>query len=857
MNLMMARPAWRRWCAVAVWCVAGWGAGATLAQTSGTAGAPEQFDPREPAPGGYFTAPSTATPSGGSLPVSPLPLAPSSGPSTLPNQPTRPTPGLSSPRDPLIDPRTGRDLNRPEAYNTQPIPPPLPNEFQKFVEVATGRSLPMFGSSFFALGKGANVVDNVPVSSDYLVGPGDEVLIRAWGAIDVDYRAMVDRNGQITLPKVGTFTVSGTKAADLENHLRAQIGRLFTNFSLNVSLGQLRGLSVFVVGPANKPGVYKLPSQSTLLSAVVAAGGPGSTGSMRKISLRRDGKVLAELDMYSFLVIGDKSKDLQLANGDVVVFQNMGPLVALGGAIDTQAIFELDKPEEMLSDVLRYAGDLPILANPHSAQLERIDPARPRSARVVETIKLDGDGLRNTLRAGDVLTVLPISPAFSNAVTLRGYVAEALRHPHTPGMRVLDLVPNKEALISFDFYRRRNLLVQVVRNDTRPDFRSDQRSDARVEQRPDSRFEPRSDARMDARRDPRSDLRAERTRLGLPAEETSGTETRRGLPLPLLEEVNWDYATIERLNPQDLTPQVIAFNLGKALLQGDVSQNLPLEPGDVVTVYSKKDIRGPMARQTRLVTVEGEIVSPGMYQLLPGETLRALIARAGGFTPQAYVYGLDFSREETRQRQRENLLAAVARLEALSAAQTAREAPRSADNPAAAAGLSANEVARRTQLARLARVEPNGRIALELSPDTQGVDDLPDLPLDNGDRIVVPSRPGFVTVAGAVVNNNAYLWKAGRTAGDYVKLAGLEETSDSGNMFILRADGTVSHAADHGGFFSGSIQKQTLYPGDAVVVPNQLDYESWGRALVRNLKDWSQIFYQFGLGAAAIRTLQN
>jgi hypothetical protein len=112
-------------------------------------------------------------------------------------------------------------------------------------------------------------------------------------------------------------------------------------------------------------------------------------------------------------------------------------------------------------------------------------------------------------------------------------------------------------------------------------------------------------------------------------------------------------------------------------------------------------------------------------------------------------------------------------------------------------------------------------------------------------------------VAGAVVNNNAFLWKPGRTAGDYVKLAGLDEAADMSHMFVLRADGTVVSANDRRGFFGfGGIEAHELQPGDAVVVPNQLDYESFGRALVRNLKDWSQIFSQFGLGAAAIQTLR-
>ncbi|MFG5408830.1 SLBB domain-containing protein [Piscinibacter sakaiensis] len=311
--------------------------------------------------------------------------------------------------------------------------------------------------------------DAVPVSADYVVGPGDEVMLRAWGAIDVDYRSRVDRNGLLNLPKVGSFSVAGVKAADLEAHLRAQISRLYTNFNLSVTLGQLRAVKVFVVGPAQRPGVYTLPSQSTLLSAVVAAGGPATNGSMRKLSLRRDGKVIAELDAYEFLVTGDKSRDLQLRAGDVVVFHPVGPRVALTGATDTPAIYELRGPQEAVREVLRYAGGAPVLANPNRAQVERIDPGQQRAARYVETFRLDAAGLQKPMRDGDVLTLLAISPEFSNAVTLKGHVAQPLRYPHTPGMRIRDLIPDREALITPDFYRRKNLLVQVLPPEDEPE----------------------------------------------------------------------------------------------------------------------------------------------------------------------------------------------------------------------------------------------------------------------------------------------------------------------------------------------------------------------------------------------------
>ena len=791
--------------------------------------------------------------------------------------------GIFSPR------QGGAQANSPT--DSQPrrldAPPPKPGEFQKFVEAATGRMLPLFGTSFFAdAADSFSPVDNVPVTADYTVGPGDEILLRAWGSIDVDYRSTVDRNGLLNLPKIGSFNVTGVKASELAKHLRAQIGRLYTNFDLSVSLGQLRGLKVFIVGPAQRPGVLTLPSQSTLLSAVVMAGGPAPSGSMRKVLLRRDGKVVSELDIYEFLVQGDKSKDVQLTAGDVVVFQPAGARVAVNGALDTPSIFELKTAQEPVREVLRYAGGTPLLANPNRAQLERVDTAQPKAARFVEEFKLDGNGLQKPLRDGDVLTLLAISPQFANAVTLRGHVAQPLRYPFQPGMRIRDLIPDRDALISPDFYRRKNLLVQVLEEDEDPradlgansgyagngtaNTAANGSSNANNQNTPNGGNSANGTNSANGSNGmngayalgmangtspsatPRS--RAERTRR---REDRAVVDASKKAPTALFDELNWDYAVIERLNTHDLSTQVIPFNLGKAVLQGDAANNVELMAGDVVTVYSQKDIRVPVSRQTRLVSLEGEVGSPGVYQLLPGDTLKSVIARAGGFTPQAYLYGLEFSREETRQRQRENLVAAIARLESLSAVQAARDSANRRDDAIAAATTTAvSNAATQAQLARLRNVQPNGRIALELDADTNTLAALPDVPLEGGDRIVVPSRPGFVTVAGAVVNSNAFLWKPGRTAGEYLRLAGADEAAEPSNMFILRADGTVSHAGDKRSLFGRStLESQVMQPGDALIVPNQLDFETWGRAFVRNLKDFAQIFTGFGIGIAAIHTL--
>jgi protein involved in polysaccharide export with SLBB domain len=445
-------------------------------------------------------------------------------------------------------------------------------------------------------------------------------------------------------------------------------------------------------------------------------------------------------------------------------------------------------------------------------------------------------------------------------------------------MRVSDLIPSAEALISPDFYRRKNLLVQVLQDEFATDETGQRRAGtlnaAGEGERTRNRDADGASSSIPANRPTRAsgsggssgaigtpDARsAQQAQLPVAGDiEVPVTVERvKKAPTTLFDDLNWDYAVIERLNVKDLSTQVIPFNLGKVVLQGDLANNVELMPGDVVTVFGQRDFQVPVARQNRLVALEGEVGTPGVYQLTPGETLRDLIVRAGGFTPQAYVYGMEFSREATRKRQRENLAAAMARLETLSATQAAREAANRRDETTADRGAAVSNAATQAQLARLARVQPNGRIALELSPDANAIEALPDVPLENSDRIVVPPRPGFVTVVGAVVNNNAFLWRPGRTAGDYLKIAGADEAADVSNMFILRADGTVNSASDSRGFFGrNGVEALALQPGDALVVPNQLDFETWGRAFTRNMKDWTQILANFGLGIAAINTLIN
>jgi protein involved in polysaccharide export with SLBB domain len=326
----------------------------------------------------------------------------------------------------------------------------------------------------------------------------------------------------------------------------------------------------------------------------------------------------------------------------------------------------------------------------------------------------------------------------------------------------------------------------------------------------------------------------------------------------MVDQINWDYAVIERLNRDKLSTELIPFNLGKAVIQKDAAQNLALQPGDVVTILSQNDLALPQERQTRLIRVEGEVAAPGIYQANPGETLPQLIQRIGGLTPQAYLFGTEFNRESVRLRQQENLDTLIRRLEAQFQAQAGSVASNPGLDAAAAQALQVQQQAQlKAQINRLKTLKSNGRLALELDPQSAKLAALPALALEDGDRVLIPSVPGFVAALGSVNNENALIYKPGKTVGDVVRSAGLTEDAEPDSAFVLRADGSVIARRDRNGFFGGGFESIPVMPGDTLVVPAQVDRESRYNFVTRALKDWTQIFYNFGLGVAAIKTIKS
>ena len=716
-------------------------------------------------------------------------------------QPAQPPFGLVTP--PVLPQRP--DLGAADAQRTPLVParttkPQAPSQFQRFVQDSTGQLLPHFGSNLFENPLAYAADSAAPAPADYVLGPGDEVRIQIWGSVDYAGNQTLDRNGQINLPKIGTIGLNGVRVKDLEDTLRKRIATVFKSVEVNAALGKLRGITVFVVGQAQQPGTYNLSALSTLVNAVFASGGPGVNGSMRAIELKRNGQTVTTLDLYDFIARGDKSKDVTLQPGDVIMIPPAGPRMALTGVTDHAAIYEI-KPGNTVQDVLNLGGGMPTLAAPQKALLERVSLGAS-TPRQVQELVLDPQGLQTTLQDGDVFTLFGISPEFSNAVTLRGNVAEPLRYSFRVGMRISDLIPEPKALIQKDYFVRKNGLVQLNSG-----------------------------------------------------KNVSGDRVINDVK-NLLEEINWDYAAIERLDAKEVKTVLIPFNLGKAIKDKDPQHNLSLMPGDVVTVFGVKDLPVPMEKRTQFVRIAGEVKVPGVYQISPGETLPQLLERAGGLSRNAFAYGTVFTRESTRQEQQLNLDKAKRRLEQDINSQVASQLQNVTDSEKGSA-VQAQIAGQKILLSRLQDLSASGRIALELDPKNP---QLPALELEDGDSIIVPNKPSFVGVFGAVMAETSFIHKAGNDVAHYIEKAGLTREADLDAALLIRADGTVQSnkaARSWLGLGNANFMTSVLNPGDTLFIPEVLDRRSAYTQFIQGAKDWTTLLYQFGLGAAALKTIRN
>lgn len=621
----------------------------------------------------------------------------------------------------------------------------------------------LFGLDIFRRsGASFTPLDLGPIDPDYRIGSGDEIVIDAWGDVDLRYRLTVDRTGAITVPVVGRIIVSGLTQEELVAHIHQRLARYHESLRvegtgarshLSVSLGKLRPITVFILGEVSRPGAYTLGATATLFHSLYSAGGPTSNGSLRRIARYGMDGTVDSLDVYDYLIHGERGGDVRLRHLDVVFVPIIGRTVTVRGAIRRPARYELN-PDESLSSLIEYAGGLRPDATPEYSQIERI----VGSVRRLIDLSID-EATKCKLNDGDILRIGTALTDVKYTVTASGEVMRPRDYSWVEGMTVADLLHRAEGPTDEAYLKR----VEVIRL----------RLDGTTELIPVD-IEPivLGDSTNALELYPYDVLRVRSVFDFLPPEQiVAHGEVRRPGLYSYHQEMTLADLLFQSggLTPAAYTREVVIYR--QNLTEGQVMTDtltialpvtldetdittwptIPLKRNDHVFIRKRPDWHDPA-----IVTIRGEVQFPGTYQLATREVrLLELIEHAGGETEYAYEKGVHVIREGL--------------------GKIATDLPHARSHPSS----SANFI-----------LYPN-------------------------DVIVLPREPQTVTIRGAVGLETSVVYEPGKRVGYYLELAGdVLDSADTKRIQLIEFSGRAMKARR-------CFIWSKVTPGSTIIVPTE------------------------------------
>ena len=663
--------------------------------------------------------------------------------------------------------------------------PVAPGELTPFEE------LQPFGTELFAGPRESAPPDDIATASDYILGPGDNIIVSLWGQVDNEYTLTVDREGRVFVPQAGEMVVWGHTLAEFQDQIQTKLEGIYTSFDLSVSLGKIRSIRVYLTGEVRRPGAYTVTSLTSLFNALYLAGGPTENGSMRDIRLMRGGRKIAAVDLYKFLLEGDNSSDARLESGDAIFVPVAGPRVAIRGKIHRPAVYELSG-EQTASELLALAGRASADAYLNRVMLERISG---RDEWEVLDLNLSEDSTARTdarLTDGDRLTLFSVFEMKRNMVAAFGLMKHPGYYERDDSTRVSDLIERAQLQPYDVHFKRANL------------FRR------------------------------HSDWRREVIAVDLGKAVLGDTlcdvllKDGDSLHVYSIQDVTWDryvfiegrvkapgqYLYYDSMTVEDLVFLAGSFDRGASLYRAEIARTdslgevtlleADLSVGDSRLTTLQEDDRVyvrqlPNWELHRTVMLEGEVMYPGEYVLAGREeTLFNLLTRAGGVTASAFPAGTIVERTSIGE------------------SLTRKRVPDLLEKSSPVVEDSLGNISRQV----LFEFEANSmnRIVLDVDRLLESRGSVGDIILQPGDRIFVPQTPSGISVLGAVGSSGTISFKEGERAKYYVKRAGNFSTqADKDGLRLIRANGEVYSG---GGTFNRKVEL-----GDIIVVPTKIHKE--------------------------------
>jgi protein involved in polysaccharide export with SLBB domain len=708
------------------------------------------------------------------------------------------------------------------------------------------RNLQQFGYSIFSQRVSTFApVSNVPVGNDYVIGPGDQLKMLMWGRINNTLTLNVGRDGSVMIPEIGPLQVAGLTFDQTKKLIEGHAGQI-TGVQVEVTMGKLRTIQVFVVGEVQVPGSYTVSALSHISNALAASGGITKIGSLRRIELRRGNQVARSIDLYNLLLNGNAQGDEQLEPNDVIFVPVIGPVVGVAGDVKRPAIYELSRNGESLGNVLRLAGGISAFGYSQRVQVERVENHDKRIALDVDLNDMRTQ--RFDIRDGDLIKVYPVLPEQHDIVMVRGNVNRPGKFQWHQGMRVSELVEAAEGVAPHTFFKyaliRRQVgrekaihMVPVDLGDALGDHLASpgdvtlmQQDELTVFSESQMKYLPTVQVFGEVR-NPGYYVLSQGMRVSDLLYLAGGLRDdayQKQAELARTEVVNGSHTTHATMD--------IDLRAALAGLNGVDDSNPQLVPNDQLFVQRASDWHLPW-----VVQVRGQVARPGPYTIHDGERIASVIERAGGLLPEAYLPATILIRQSIKREQQQRLDEARRRLQAQVAHMQM--------NPAIMnTSTQQNSQTMQQQAQTLSMVErvlgetegqqASGRLVIRMRPLDQLANSPDNIALVDQDTITIPRRPAAINVLGQVYNPAAIVFRPGLTTRDYLEQAGgPNQDADADHIMVVKADGSVLteegiKQSKRSTMFpllpmvSGGLMSAQLEPGDTVYVPEKLIYEN-------------------------------
>ncbi len=711
----------------------------------------------------------------------------------------------------------------------EPIKVSTSNNSTETVLPLNETSVQQFGYSIFRDKQEAGfALTDIPVGPDYVLGPGDKLVIHIWGKLENKIEETLDQSGKISIPKVGDIYLTGIRFGQVEGVIKKELEKYYVNFELSVTIGKLRTFKVFVLGDVENPGAYDVSSLSTAFMALYAAGGPTKMGTLRNIHLKRNDRTVQVIDLYRYLLRGERNQDPKLQALDTIFVPPIGDVVKIEGEVKRNGIYEIQDNTSLFEAVSNLAGGLLHTSYSRRIQLERVGESSKGERRIMQEVTVDAiDAFKSKLkdvsvRNGDVIRVQPILETKYNVVTILGNVLRPNSYQYRSGMTLRGLINAAEGFKEETYLSRVDVYRYVSDNQRKImalDYSCSENCDFPLEDRDAIRIYSKNEIVGD-----------QYVFIEGPVKKPGKYKLMDNMRIS-------DVVFLAGIGPQaDLEKaelfrktngekdQVIAFHPKEIISSQNHVENSFLKDGDKVFLrINSTNIR------LKHIVISGQVTYPGTYMAQEDERLSSVLKRAGGYTHQAFLSGAVFKRESIRgvetqgqkkifDEERKRLIYDQTRLGALN---------------------EHSEMVYQQSLAFLKdKIQENsGRIVIGLASLDKFEGSKDDILMEDGDSLFIPETPSSIHVIGGVQFPSSIVYESNKSLDYYVnQVGGYTEFADRGNIQVIKPNGSISSAG------AALERGDSIYiPEKIVIQTNWLDLFSKTTQVIFNLATTYQI----------------